>query len=155
MPPPSPLKFSQPTSPLSKFQILVGMTWIMLAHHISVVTSCCTSLGIVFIKIIAVLRIFQFKRLSKTDNFFLMLVFKRRCEQNKFSLSIVSFVPVLYSFSFSKIEKLRGSIQHLVRSAHPLGKIMDYIQVGWPNSYRNQLRLTLSCKMLKNGQTYF
>lgn len=27
-----------------------------------------------------------------------------------------------------EIERLRGSIQHLVRSAHPLGKIMDYVQ---------------------------
>ena len=102
--PPPPLKFSQPTSQLSKFQILVGMTWIMLAHHISVVSSCCTSLGIVLIKIIAVLRIFQFKRLSKIDNFFWMLVFKRRCEQNKFSLSIVSFVPVLYSFFSQRLK---------------------------------------------------
>jgi hypothetical protein len=30
---------------------------------------------------------------------------------------------------FLKIEKLRESIQTLCRSANPLGKIMDYIQV--------------------------
>jgi len=44
--------------------------------------------------------------------------------------------PVVYDAARKKeremaekeIEKLRGSIQNLVRSAHPLGKIMDYIQ---------------------------
>ena len=36
----------------------------------------------------------------------------------------------VYLFFSSQIEKLRNSIQTLTRSANPLGKIMDYIQVG-------------------------
>ena len=37
---------------------------------------------------------------------------------------------LVYLFFSSQIEKLRNSIQTLTRSANPLGKIMDYIQVG-------------------------
>ena len=39
-------------------------------------------------------------------------------------------ITVGLSFFVLQIEKLRSSIQTLTRSANPLGKIMDYVQVG-------------------------